>query len=124
MTAPKSILIISRDKALRNTRTFILERAGYHVSSACTDDEAVRFVEASNAYSLVLLCHSVPEKSRLFLVDILKELQPSLPILMLYNSYDPTEAKVDGILHSLDSPTALLNMIGFFTQEVRLAEAS
>jgi DNA-binding response OmpR family regulator len=103
---------------------FILERAGYYVSAAHTDNEAVRFIEASNAYNLVLLCHTVPEKSRLFLVDILKELQPSLPILMLYNSYDPTEAKVDGVLHSLDSPTALLNMIGFFTQEVRLAEAS
>jgi CheY-like chemotaxis protein len=124
MTAPKSILIISRDKALRNTRTFLLERAGYHVSAARTDDEAVRFVETSHAYSLALLCHSVPEKSRLFLVDRLKELQPSLPILMLYNSYDPTEAKVDGILHSLDSPTALLDMIGVFTQEARSAEAS
>lgn len=101
-----------------------MERAGYHVSAAHTDDEAVRFIEASNAFSLVLLCHSVPEKSRLFLVDILKEIQPSLPILMLYNSYDTTEAKVDGILHSLDSPTALLSMVGFFTQEVRLAEAS
>ncbi len=124
MTAPKSVLAISRDKALLNTRRFILERAGYHVSAAHTDDEAVRFIEASNAFSLVLLCHSVPEKSRLFLVDILKEIQPSLPILMLYNSYDPTDAKVDGILHSLDSPTALLSMVGFFTQEVRLAEAS
>jgi DNA-binding response OmpR family regulator len=124
MTAPRSILAISRDKALLNTRTFILQQAGYHVSAAHTDDEAVRFVEASNAYSLVLLCHSVPEKSRLFLVDRLKELQPSLPILMLYNGYDPTEAKVDGKLHSLDSPTALLNMIEFLTQKAKSAKAS
>jgi DNA-binding response OmpR family regulator len=124
MRVPKSILTISRDKALQNTRAFILEQTGYHVSAARTDDEAVRFIEASNAYSLVLLCHSVPEKSRLFLVDTLKELRPSLPILMLYNSYDPTEAKVDGILHSLDSPTALLNMIECLTQEVTSAKAS
>ena len=124
MTATKSILIISHDRVLQHTRRLILERAGYYVSSAHTKDEAIRFVESSTSYSLVLLCHSVPEKSRLFLVDILKKLQPSLPILMLYNSYDPTEAKVDGSLHSLDSPTALLNMIGFFTQEARSAEAS
>jgi CheY-like chemotaxis protein len=124
MEAKKSILVISRDNALRNTRAFILEGAGYDVSAAQDDDEAIRFVESSNAYSLVLLCHSVPERSRLFLVVKLKELQPTLPILMLYNSYDPTLAKVDGSLHSLDSPTALLNMIGLLTtQETKSTEA-
>jgi DNA-binding response OmpR family regulator len=123
MATTKSVLIISRDRVLQHTRRLILERAGYHVSSAHTKDEAIRFVESSKSYSLVLLCHTVPEKSRLFLVGKLKELQPTLPILMLYHSYDPTLAKVDGSLHSLDSPTALLNMIGFLTQENRSAEA-
>jgi len=41
---------------------------------------------------------------------------PKLPILMLYNGYDPTEAKVDGSLHNLESPEAMLNMIGFMTE--------
>jgi hypothetical protein len=63
----------------------------------------------------------VPEKSRLFLVVELKELQLTLPILMLYNNYDPTLAKVDGSLHSQDSPAALLNMIGLLTQETMSA---
>ena len=119
----KSILIISRDKVLQHTRTLILERSGYHVSAVSSDDEAVKAVEFSTSYSLVLLCHSVPEKSRLFLVNKLKELQPTLPILMLYNSYDPTEAKVDGSLHSLDSPEALLKMIALLTQQTRSANA-
>ena len=122
MTATKSILIISRDKVLQHTRRLILERAGYHVSSAHTKDQAIGFVESSKSYSLVLLCHTVPEESRLFLVVKLKELQPTLPILMLYNSYDPTLAKVDGSLHSQDSPIALLNMIGLLTQKTRPAE--
>jgi CheY-like chemotaxis protein len=121
MTTTKSILIISRDRVLQHTRRLIFEHAGYHVSSAHTEDEAIRFVESSS-FSLVLLCHTVPEKSRLFLVGKLKELRPTLPILMLYNSYDITEAKVDGSLHSLDPPTALLNMIGFLTQEAMSAE--
>jgi DNA-binding NtrC family response regulator len=124
MTATKSILIISRDRILQQTRRLILERAGYHVSSAHTEDEAIRFAEDSNAWNLVLLCHTVPEKSRLFLVGKLKELQPTLPILMLYNSYDIKEAKVDGSLHSLDSPIALLDMIALLTQDARSAKAS
>ena len=35
---------------------------------------------------------------------------------MLYNGYDPTEAKVDGALHNLESPEAMLSMIGFMTE--------
>jgi len=37
---------------------------------------------------------------------------------MLYNGYDPTQAKVDGSLHSLESPEAMLNMIGFMTSDI------
>lgn len=43
---------------------------------------------------------------------------PKLPILILYNGYDPTEAKVDGSLHSLDRPEAMLDMISFVTSNV------
>ena len=117
MTPAKSILTISRDEPLQQTRTLILQHAGYQVSAAGNDKEAIRFVETESTIHLVLLCHSVPEKSRKFLVARIKGLRPKLPILMLYNGYDSTEAKVDGSLHSLESPDAMLNMVGFLTSE-------
>lgn len=118
MSTSKSILTISRDQVLQNTRTLVLQNAGYQVSAATNDREAVAFVDAPNTISLVLMCHSVPETSRVFLVNKIKELKPNLPILMLYNGYDPTEAKVDGSLHSLEMPRAMLDMIGFMTANV------
>jgi DNA-binding NtrC family response regulator len=118
MTAPTSILTISRDRPLQNSRTMVLERAGYTVSAALTDKDAVAFVESPNTIGLVLMCHSVPEASRISLVTRIKELKPKLPILMLYNGYDPTNAKVDGSLHSLETPEAMLDMIGFMTRNV------
>jgi DNA-binding NtrC family response regulator len=118
MTATPSILTISRDQSLQNTRTIILEQAGYTVSAALNDKDAVGFVEAINTLNLVLMCHSVPEASRISLVTRIKELRPKLPILMLYNGYDPTEAKVDGSLHSLETPEAMLDMIGFMTRNI------
>lgn len=118
MTAPTSILTISRDRLLQKTRTIILQRAGYKVSAALNDKDAVGFVEAPNNIGLVLMCHSVPEASRISLVTRIKELKPKLPILMLYNGYDPTEAKVDGSLHSLETPDAMLDMIGFMTRNI------
>ena len=121
MKTTKSILIVSRDKVLQTTRRLVLEHSGYRVSSAHSDAEAIQFVKGPDSYSLVLLCHSVPEISRLFLVETLKILQPTLPILMLYNSYDPTMAKVDSSMHSLESPVALLEVIGRLTQPAQSA---
>jgi DNA-binding response OmpR family regulator len=111
----KSILTISRNAQLQHLRTLILRHAGYRVSAALSDKEAVNFIKTDKSITLVLLCHSVPESSRILLVAKIKELEPTLPILMLYNGYDPTDAKVDGSLHNLDTPEAMLNMIGFMT---------
>ena len=114
----KSILTISRNVPLQHIRTLVLQHAGYQVSAALNDQEAIGFVETEKSLSLVLLCHSVPEASRAFLVTRIKELRPNLPILMLYNGYDPTEAKVDGSLHNLETPDAMLDMIGFMTSNI------
>ncbi|HET9183456.1 MAG TPA: hypothetical protein VFP59_15070 [Candidatus Angelobacter sp.] len=111
----KSILTVSRDGKLQHLRTLILRHAGYRVSAALSDKEAIDFIKTDKSIKMVLLCHSVPEASRIVLVARIKELEPTLPILMLYNGYDPTEAKVDGSLHNLDTPDAMLNMIGFMT---------
>ncbi|HLW52857.1 MAG TPA: response regulator [Candidatus Angelobacter sp.] len=118
MTASKSILTVSRDHVLQSTRTIILQQAGYSVSAALTDKDALGFVQAPNNFSLVLMCHSVPEASRISLVTRIRELNPKLPILMLYNGYGPTRAKVDGSLHSLETPEAMLDMIGFMTRNI------
>jgi DNA-binding NtrC family response regulator len=114
----KSILTISRDAPLQDIRTLVLQHAGYQVSAALSDKEAIAFVTAPNSLRLVLMCHSVPEASRVLLVNKIKALKPKLPILMLFNGYDPTEAKVDGSLHSLETPEAMLDMIGFMTTDI------
>lgn len=118
MSTSKSILTISRDAPLQDIRTLVLQHAGYQVSAALSDKEAIAFVTAPNNLRLVLMCHSVPEASRVLLVNKIKALKPKLPILMLFNGYDPTEAKVDGSLHSLETPEAMLDMIGFMTTDI------
>jgi CheY-like chemotaxis protein len=92
MVSHQSILTISRDQVLQHTRTLILEQAGYAVCAAHSDQEALAFLDVSEGYSLVLMCHSVPEPSRISLANAMKAKFPSMPILMLYNGYDPTGA--------------------------------
>jgi CheY-like chemotaxis protein len=51
---PKRILVVANDRTVRQTRTRILEREGYSVASAESDDEAIALLE-SEAFDLVLI---------------------------------------------------------------------
>jgi CheY-like chemotaxis protein len=87
-------------------------RAGYDVCEAITDQQAIGFLEGPIAFDLVLMCHSVPEPSRLLLAAKVKASRPNLPILMVAEGYETTAAQVDSFVQGLESPTALLVKIG------------
>jgi CheY-like chemotaxis protein len=111
MAVPKSILSIGRYKMLQQTRTLILQHAGYEVAEASTDGQAIGFLEGSIAFELVVMCHSVPEPSRLLLAAKIKASHPKLPILMVSQGFETTAAQVDSFVHGLESPASLLHMI-------------
>jgi CheY-like chemotaxis protein len=50
----KRILVVSHDQMLRTTRVSLLEKAGYTVFSAVTDDDAMRLLETQR-FDLILL---------------------------------------------------------------------
>jgi CheY-like chemotaxis protein len=114
----KSILTISRDPTLQHTRTLVLERAGYRVVAVVNDNDALASIKTDPCFDLVLFCHSVPEESRVLLADEIKGLHPDWPIMMLYNGFDPTQARVDGSLHNLESPEKVLGMVDFLTTKI------
>lgn len=109
----KTIVTISRNVPLQVTRTALLEQAGYRVIALGPDQTVHDFLaeEPQPKINLTLLCHSVPEPSRVSLTRALKARHPKTPILMLYNGYDPTSAPVDGRLENLHSPEALVDMV-------------
>jgi DNA-binding response OmpR family regulator len=113
MKSLKTVVTISRDTPLQITRTLLLQQSGYKVV-AFQNDAAVReFLRMPHQPqpNLVLMCHSVPEASRVALCSAIKFRFPSAPILMLYNGYDPTVAQVDGRLENMRDPQALLDTV-------------
>jgi DNA-binding response OmpR family regulator len=118
LKASKSILIIGRHEALQDTRTLILGRAGYQVYDACNDQEAISRLENPEPLDLVILCHSVAKLSKDYLVERTRSLRPGLPILLLSNGFYSTAGTVDGCLHSLDSPDAMLKLVGKMTRGI------
>ena len=109
----KTLVTISRDQPLQSTRTLLLEQAGYSVIPLGTDASVHAFLKSPDqpAINLVLLCHSVPEASRVVLCRAFKSRHPRTPVLMLYNGYDPTSAPVDGRLENMLDPQALLDTL-------------
>lgn len=109
----KTVVTISRNEALQMTRTELLRRAGYAVVALTTDAEVLKYLalDLRPSINLILLCHSVPEKSRISLCKALKKSIPNAPILMLENGYDPTSAEIDGRLENIHSPEAMLDTI-------------
>jgi len=110
---PKIVITISRNEALQEQRTRLLSRAGYSVIPLGTDASVGEFLRVQDlgVINLILMCHSVPEPSRVALSEAIKLKHPEVPILMLYNGYDPTAAKVDGRLENMKDPQALLDTL-------------
>jgi DNA-binding NtrC family response regulator len=116
MSLAQPILTISRHPLLQRTRTLMLQQAGYSVSAARSEEEALRFLKAPKRYVLALICHSVGEASRVRLVKLMKARFPTMPVLVLYNGYAASAAHVDGSVLCLDpSPDSLMTMIRSLT---------
>jgi len=113
MSYPKLVVTISRDEPLQATRTALLHRAGHAVIPLGNDADVMKFLATRGLpfVNLILMCHSVPEPSRVALCKALKAKRPESPILMLYNGYDPTLAEVDCRLENLHSPEAFLDLV-------------
>lgn len=109
----RTLVTISRDEPLQATRTLLLRQVGYSVIPLGTDASVHAFLQSPNqpAINLVLLCHSVPETSRVTLCRAFKARHPKTPVLMLYNGYDPTSAAVDGRLENTLEPQALIDTV-------------
>src|SRR5436305_14616685 len=113
MGYPKIVVTISRDGALQATRTALMRHLEYLVIALGSDADVMKFLATPGLpfVNLILMCHSVPEPSRVALCKALKAKRPESPILMLYNGYDPTLAEVDGRLENLHSPEAFLDVV-------------
>jgi len=114
MQSPNKIVVtISRDGPLQATRTFMLEEAGYEVLALGSDSDVRQFLRLPHQTqpNLVLMCHSVPESSRVALSSAIKWRFPSAPVLMLYNGCDPTAAEVGGRSENMRDPQALVDAV-------------
>ena len=103
----KRILSISYDSALLETRQWILEQAGYDVSSALGFAEALEVCKTTGEFNLVLMGHSIPQKDKIALFEALK-MSGKTPLLSILRHGDSPIPQATYAVDSNEGPDALL----------------
>ena len=104
------ILSVGRDPALMHTRNTVLASAGYSVLQSFTTRDAFQTF-MSRDIDLVILCHTIPEDERGKLIASMKQRSKRTPLIKINANGETDNKLVDGYVHSLDGPQALLNCV-------------
>jgi len=87
------VLIVEDEEAFREAMSFEFERRGFLVSSACNGVEALKILTTSQV-DVVVSDILMPECGGIELLDRLKSLNPTLPIVMLMTGYSEISTDV------------------------------
>lgn len=108
MPALPSILVYGRDASLLDTRSWVLERAGYRVLTALSLVEAER-IAAVEPISLFLLCHSLSVEDCENALTAASTIQPEMKrLLMTANTPLPSLDPNDRVISAFDGPKKLV----------------
>ena len=110
------ILCVSADKSLLLTRTAVLETVGAACEPATASDAPP--ILAHQRFDLVVLCHTVPYRDTLAILEQLDRTSPPTPVLLLSTSLDensqlPLEAEYP-VIHTMEltgDPAALVQTV-------------
>jgi CheY-like chemotaxis protein len=85
------VLSIGFDPSLLETRSLVLQSAGYMVESASSLKEAVNRFQSGD-FDLVLLCRSVPRKDRDHLTSLIRASGSRIPIVSIAGNLGERDA--------------------------------
>jgi len=109
------ILIVDDDSEFRRSLKRILQKAGYHVSSASNGSQANEMLN-KRVYPLILLDLHMPGKSGLELLSEVKEKSPESKVIMMtvdgaVGNY--TKAMNDGAFAYLNKPIKMKKILTY-----------
>jgi CheY-like chemotaxis protein len=124
-TSKHIILCIADDQAILQYEQTLLERSGYAVLTATSEQQALRLVTMCKC-DAVLLDYEMPELSGYEVAFQIKRVCPDATIILISGSEVPTYALalVDAFVPKLDASQQLLPMIAELCSRNRDAQES
>lgn len=103
------LLSIGADPSVLATRSDVLKRAGYLVSTASSEVSA-RKIMGEAGFDLIVVCHSLSSADRMKVITTAKAATSQPKIVAIHRGED-REPAADANVHSLDGPDKLLETI-------------
>jgi hypothetical protein len=111
MYHPAGVLIYGRDVRLLETRSWMLGKAGYRVSTA-TEVADVERILRSEEISLSILCHTLSREQREMALTATRGIRPAMKSLLLVTRYRPeVDHEANEVLSTSDGPGALVQTV-------------
>ena len=115
------ILVYGSDPLLLDTRTMVLEKAGYAVFIAREASDVERIV-LSQKISLIVLCHTLSSEKCEAALELAESRRPAMRSLVLTAGTTPcSERSHDAILSAFDGPRKLVETVEKLLQAVPVA---
>jgi DNA-binding response OmpR family regulator len=97
---------VGHDAELMRTRSLVLCDAGFSVDEAYTLEGALELTEFVHA---LVICHTLPERSRAQLIAAAREIRGLMPIICV--QLQPSEAAPDGCIAAENAPLSILEAV-------------
>ncbi|MBS7344650.1 MAG: response regulator [Caryophanon sp.] len=107
-----SILVVDDEKGIRLLLQEFLKKEGYSTTAAANGEEALLFAK-EHTFSCALLDMRMPGMSGLEVLVALKQLQPTLPVMMMtaYGEKELIEQASNlGVTHYFTKPFSILEV--------------
>lgn len=106
------VLCVDDETTPLTLRKLVLERAGFHVLTASSGEQALQILN-NNGIDAVVCDHLMPEMTGAALAAEVKARWPRLPFLLLSGVNEiPAGAEVaDGFMSKLEGPDAMLDRV-------------
>ena len=105
-----AVLNICADPPLLETRTAILQVAGFHTVAAGSAAAALRELSAQ-PFQVVVLCHPIPARQRKDIGERARQRIPGVRTIMLYKVSSTEAADADVAMDSHEYPDVMINAI-------------
>ncbi|MEW5948202.1 MAG: response regulator [Thermodesulfobacteriota bacterium] len=105
----KRILIVDDEETVRTVLLQAFEFFGYEIDTVENGMEAVKRI-ASEAYDLIITDYRMPEMDGLELIQRIKMLNPSIPVLVVTSDGPECELLKSGALACIKKPFNILEL--------------
>lgn len=107
-----SILVYGRDQRLLETRSWVLEHAGYRVFQAADLQEAETRAEAE-PLDVAVICHTLSAEECRAALRMLRRLRPEVQrLVMTASATAAQEGQQEAVLSAYEGPLGLLKTVG------------